>query len=268
MDTKDIGYAEGLEHSRPSRTLSVTLQTKPAAWKPKQLLEIQLQSKLQHAVRFSDRNHSRRAWQRRCAAASSSEQRIIHAGCSRTGIPWVVEVRVIQHIKCFCAELKIESFSELEVLQEPRIQVPELRTLSGISAAALLSRRWNAEERLSPDHIPAIEIRIAGVRDKRTNVVHHWTFDSRHELQMTRIKGPFHQGSAHVLRVRSLRATIDGIWFAALVIENARVGPASNHIIEPLRNIAGEPLSITKRKLVNRIHGQHMAIVEVGAGTI
>src|SRR5690242_21219287 len=52
--------------------------------------------------------------------------RVIYARSSRTGIAWVIEVGMIQHVKGFGAKLKIDALRDLEVLHQSGIKVPKI----------------------------------------------------------------------------------------------------------------------------------------------
>src|SRR5256885_11866390 len=123
-------------------------------------LEIQLHAQLQHAVRLSDGDDRCRAWQRGRYAASLAEQRVAHTWCSRTGVSRVVEVGMIQNVKSFGTELKVEPLCQLKVLHHAGIQVPEVRSLRQVATAPRLPRFRDAEICRRADHVTAVHIGI------------------------------------------------------------------------------------------------------------
>lgn len=105
---------------------------------------------------------------------------------------------MIEHVEEFRAHLQVEAFGELDVLGEPRIQVPEAWSLRQIAAASHLARRRDAEERLGADHIAAIVMWIGRIGNQGTDVIRSWPCRSRHCLKMAGIIGPYNQNRTGV----------------------------------------------------------------------
>src|SRR6266446_1471974 len=104
-------------------------------------LEDELQPQLGNTVRLAQGIDVRRAGQCGRAAAGQSEIVIALAGGSdRRGsgcrVAWVLEVGVIKDIEELSTELHAEAFRELDVLGQPRIEVPEVWPLGEIASAS------------------------------------------------------------------------------------------------------------------------------------
>src|SRR2546430_6841844 len=99
-------------------------------------------------------------------------------------------------------------------------------TVTGVQTCALPifavpAWRRNAEERLRPVDVHAVEVRVVYVSDELASVVQHGSRNAVQELQVAFVDGTADLGEAYVRSVGGQRSTGNAVRFAALVVEDA-----------------------------------------------
>src|SRR4051812_47140853 len=108
---------------------------------------------------------------------------------------------MVKNIEYFRPELQFESFREIKVLQQTRIQVPEVWSLNVIAAATIATRLRNAEKRCCSNHIAAIKIWIGWVSNKIAYLIHDWPGNPIHEMEIPSVQRSPHIGEADMRSV-------------------------------------------------------------------
>src|SRR6266581_5102451 len=225
--------------------------------------ERQLQTKLDNTVRLADGDHRCRGRKRGRDAASPAEYTAPDAGRPGRRVPRVFPVCVVQNVEDFRPELHLEALRQSKILQQARIQIPEIWPLHDIAAIALLSGRRDAEKRLRAGDVDAVKVWVGRVGDELTNVVHHRAFHSIHKLHVALIQRTSHLREADVCSVGRERAAGDAVGFAALVCEDAGEGPAANDLVRPFGRGRRKLLAPANRDFVQQIGLKNVGIVEV-----
>src|SRR5262249_17018744 len=145
----------------------------------------------------------RRTGQGCCRAAGLSESVIVSAAQSNRRrshrrVTGVLKVGMVEDIERFHAQEQAEAFRHLNALCDASIKVPEGRSLLEIAAAARLSDRGNAEERLRADDIPAVVMRVCRIGNQRSGVVHRGSLNAGYKLNMSQVVRTYDQDGTGV----------------------------------------------------------------------
>src|SRR6266849_5521170 len=159
-----------------------------------------------------------------------------------------------------CAKLELEALRDAEVLQQTRIQIPEVWPLNDVAAIAVLTGRRDAKRCLRPDDVDAVKVWVSG---ELAGVVHHRPFHPIDELYVALIERAFHLCEADVRSIGRERTARDAVWLAALVCEDAGVGPTPDDLVRPPRCSRSKPLTLPNREFVQHVRQQHVPIIEV-----
>src|SRR5260370_13538018 len=183
----------------------------------------------------------------------------LHAWRTGGGVARVFPVGVVQHVEEFCSELELEALRDAEVLLQSRIQIPAVWPLNDVAAIAVLTGRRDAKRCLRPDDVDAVKVWVSG---ELAGVVHHRPFHPIDELYVALIERAFHLCEADVRSIGRERTARDAVWLAALVCEDAGVGPTPDDLVRPPRCSRSKPLALPDREFVQNVRQQHWPIVE------
>src|SRR6266446_4829135 len=108
----------------------------------------------------------------------------LHVWRTGGGVTRVFPVGMIQHVEEFRPELELEALRDAEVLQQTRIQIPEIRPLDDVAAITLLSRRGDAEIRLRTYNADTVKVWVSRILDALAGVIHHGALHAIHKLHV------------------------------------------------------------------------------------
>src|SRR5260370_6758828 len=184
----------------------------------------------------------------------------LHVWRTGGGVTRSFPVGVVQQVEEFRSELEREALGDAEVLQQTRIQIPEIRPLDDVAAIAVLSWRRDAKRCLRPDDVDAVKVWVSG---ELAGVVHHRPFHAIDELYVALVERAFHLCEADVRSIGRERTAGDAIRLATLVSKDAGIGPTPDDLVRPPRCSRSKPLTLPDREFVQQVRQQHVCIIEV-----
>src|SRR5436190_17026160 len=170
---------------------------------------------------------------------------------------------MIQHIEELGAELELDPFSDVEVLADSHIQVPDTGTTEEIPGCAVLSGFGDTERALGPIDL----FTVVGIKSS-AGIEYDRAFSAWHNFQFRRGLWADQGCASDLEAIGSVNTTINGKRLTGFEVVDIGQRPATNDLIQPVGCTRSKVTPFTKRQLVNQVGDDHVRVIKVRDCTI